>query len=349
MSDLNLEANMSQDGVTPYQFLMVYLDHFTKKINLTPLKRKSGEEVTEALLDIFCESSPLHILHSDNGREFSNQLLFSTLAERLPTIKLVHGKPQHPESQGVVQRANRDVKDALFSMMYDNGNDQCWVKYLRWVKFHKNITYHSTIKMSPFEAVYNKIASFGLSNLGIPHEFWTSIHTEDDLNAFQKEVCEPAAAEVIQSELSSEGENEFVTSSPTHTTSQETQFLSNAHLQLMNTRKRSVIHYHPAHWFPKTRLSILTITPSLIIIIIDHFQVQLIINMNRLTAITPSSILNHPIILNSVWIALFVEKRHPQFIHVHTVDYIFTQYVEEKLVKRYMAAVCMPRMRYHVS
>ena len=78
MRDLNHEANMSQDGVTPYRFLMVYLSHSTKKTNLTPLKRKSAEEVTEALLDIFCESGPQHILHSDNGREFSNQLLFTT-------------------------------------------------------------------------------------------------------------------------------------------------------------------------------------------------------------------------------------------------------------------------------
>ena len=104
---------------------MVYLDQF-KKIKLIPLKRKTGEEVTEALLDILCESGPLHILHSDNEREFSNQLLFSTLAEKLPSIKIIHGKPQHPESQGAVERANRDIKDALFTMMLDHGNDQCW-------------------------------------------------------------------------------------------------------------------------------------------------------------------------------------------------------------------------------
>ena len=96
MSHLNLQANLSPDGVTPYRYLMVYLDHFTKNINLTPLKRKTGEEVTEALLDIFCESGPPHILHSDNGREFSNHLLFSTLAEKLPSIKIIHGKPRYP-------------------------------------------------------------------------------------------------------------------------------------------------------------------------------------------------------------------------------------------------------------
>ena len=53
MSDLNLDASISPDGVTLYKYLWVYLDHFTKKVNLAPLKRKCAEEVTEVLLDIF--------------------------------------------------------------------------------------------------------------------------------------------------------------------------------------------------------------------------------------------------------------------------------------------------------
>ena len=81
MSSMNLTANLSPDGKTPYKFLLVYIDHFTKKINLEPLMRKSAEEVCEVLLDIFCEQGPPHILHSDNSREFRNDLLFSTLAK----------------------------------------------------------------------------------------------------------------------------------------------------------------------------------------------------------------------------------------------------------------------------
>ena len=55
LSDMNLAENMSPDHVTPYKYLLVYIDHFTKKISLTPLKFKSASEVCEALLDIFCE------------------------------------------------------------------------------------------------------------------------------------------------------------------------------------------------------------------------------------------------------------------------------------------------------
>ena len=50
-----------------------------------PLRYKSAEEVSERILDIFCDSGPPHILHSDNVREFSNNLLLSTLAEKRPS------------------------------------------------------------------------------------------------------------------------------------------------------------------------------------------------------------------------------------------------------------------------
>ena len=105
-SDLNLDANLSPDRVTPYKYLLAYLDHYTKKVNLAPLKYKCAEEVTKVLLNIFCDAGSPHILHSDNGRKFKNKILFSTLSEKCPTLKIIHGKPRHPESQGAVERAN---------------------------------------------------------------------------------------------------------------------------------------------------------------------------------------------------------------------------------------------------
>ena len=66
---------MSPDNVTPYKFLLTYIDHFTKKLSLAPLRQKTASEVCECILDIFCEQGPPHMLYSDNGREFNNQLL----------------------------------------------------------------------------------------------------------------------------------------------------------------------------------------------------------------------------------------------------------------------------------
>ena len=114
-------------------------------------------------------------------------MLFSTLKEKFPPVKIVHGKPRHPECQGAVERVNRDVKDALFSTMHDK-KDQCWLKYLRWIKFRHNTGYHTTIKMSPYEAVYNKKSIFYLSKYSIPEEQWDEIEGEEDLDRYLLEV-----------------------------------------------------------------------------------------------------------------------------------------------------------------
>ena len=56
-----------------------------------------------------------HILQSDNVREFKNNILYSLINEDRPNTKILHGNPRHPESEGSVERANRDLKNALAS------------------------------------------------------------------------------------------------------------------------------------------------------------------------------------------------------------------------------------------
>jgi hypothetical protein len=64
-----------------YKWLLNYQDHFTKLCFLRPLKAKSAMEVAAALIDIFTHIGVPHILQSDNGREFCNQVVtaFKTL------------------------------------------------------------------------------------------------------------------------------------------------------------------------------------------------------------------------------------------------------------------------------
>ena len=185
--DMSEEHNRSESGV-PFKWLLVYQDHFTKYILLRPLKRKSADEVAEILYDIFCELGPPHILQSDNGGEFCYEILFSLINQKWPSTKIVHGKPRHPESQGSVERANREIKNGLGSKMRENRNDLCWVKYLPRVQFEKNTIHHSTIGITPYEALFHHKPSFGLSDLGIPSEIASDIHTEQDLECVIDEI-----------------------------------------------------------------------------------------------------------------------------------------------------------------
>ena len=172
----------------PYNWLVVYQDHFTKIIRLRPLKRKCAEEVVEFLMDVFCELGPPLILQSDNEKEFNNSLLFQLINEKWPTTKIIRGKRRHPESQGSVERANQDIKKHFTTMMLENKNDANWVKYVRLVQYRKNTNYHSTIGMTPFQAIFNMKPPIGLSEFGIPIELGSGISTEEDLDRTIQEM-----------------------------------------------------------------------------------------------------------------------------------------------------------------
>jgi len=58
-----------------YKFIFNYQDHFTKYLRLHPLKTKLAEEVAENLLDILMDLGCPIILHTDNGKKFSNKVI----------------------------------------------------------------------------------------------------------------------------------------------------------------------------------------------------------------------------------------------------------------------------------
>ena len=70
-------------------------------------------------MDIFLLLGAPTILQSDNGSEFTSQVI-SELKDLWPDLTIVHGKPRHPQSQGSVERANGDIKDMLVAWMSEN-------------------------------------------------------------------------------------------------------------------------------------------------------------------------------------------------------------------------------------
>ena len=78
-------------------------------------------------------------MQSDNGREFVNSVIIE-LSTLWPDLKLVTGRPRHPQSQGAVERLNGVVQEKLTIWMRENKSTKWRVglKFVQWQKIFLN-------------------------------------------------------------------------------------------------------------------------------------------------------------------------------------------------------------------
>ncbi|GJU15746.1 putative reverse transcriptase domain-containing protein [Tanacetum coccineum] len=60
----------------------------------------------------------------------------------------------HPQTDGQSERTIQTLEDILRACVFDFGNG--WVKHLSLVEFSYNNSYHASIKVAPFEALYGQ-------------------------------------------------------------------------------------------------------------------------------------------------------------------------------------------------
>ncbi|KAJ0180438.1 hypothetical protein K1T71_003842, partial [Dendrolimus kikuchii] len=87
---------------------------FDKIYDLRPLHTKTAQEVVHVLLDVFCILGAPSVHQSDNGREFANHVI-EELKVMWSKLSRGHGKPQHSQSQGNIERDNQDVQKILLA------------------------------------------------------------------------------------------------------------------------------------------------------------------------------------------------------------------------------------------
>ncbi|KRZ47643.1 KRAB-A domain-containing protein 2 [Trichinella nativa] len=165
-----------------FKYIMTYLNHFTKFCILSPLKSKRAEEVASKLLEIFLTFGAPSILQSDNGREFSNAII-AELKTYWPELKLVTGRPRHPQSQGAVERLNGVVQDKLAIWMRENGCKR-WSMGLKFVQWQINVSVHETTGQSPFKVTFGEEPRIGLESYILPKSLVDAAKTEELIEEF---------------------------------------------------------------------------------------------------------------------------------------------------------------------
>ena len=95
----------------------MYQDHLKKFVQL-PVTSKRALEIAFQLFNIFSIFEAPSILQSDNGREFVNPVI-NELRAMWDGLKIVHGKPRHSQTQGSVERVNRDNEEGIKCSPYE--------------------------------------------------------------------------------------------------------------------------------------------------------------------------------------------------------------------------------------
>ena len=116
-----------------FKWIGHYMDHWAKFHVLFPQMRKSAAEVALNLQNqVFAVLGIPRILHSDNGREFVNEIVHSIVKEWPGQITIVNGRPRNPKCQGLVEQGNHMVEKLLGVRLHEHqGDDQpAWSEWL---------------------------------------------------------------------------------------------------------------------------------------------------------------------------------------------------------------------------
>ena len=134
--------------------IWVIVDRLTKSAHFIPIRKTSdlGALARLYLKEIVRLHGAPRSIVSDRDSRFVSRF-WTSLQEALGT-KLSMSTAYHPQSDGQTERTIQTLEDMLRACVLDFGGS--WEEHLHLVEFAYNNSYHSSIGMAPFEALYGR-------------------------------------------------------------------------------------------------------------------------------------------------------------------------------------------------
>lgn len=135
--------------------------------------------MTQFMREIFYKFGPPKILQSDNGGEFIGSDMKTMLHEEFPVTKHIFNLPRHPQTTGLIERANATLEQRLGVWIQENGSDG-WNQALPMLVHEINIQPSHTIGgLTPYEMMFAKKHHPRMQSL--PDEEYTrALHSDTD-------------------------------------------------------------------------------------------------------------------------------------------------------------------------
>ncbi len=102
---------------------------------------------------IFYHFGPPRILQTDDGGEFIGHELHELLQE-FPNTQHIRSRARHPQSQGLIERANQTLENKIGGFLQDNPTKSGWANALPRLIYDINTSYSRIIQTTPFEVMF---------------------------------------------------------------------------------------------------------------------------------------------------------------------------------------------------
>ncbi|KAI3825909.1 hypothetical protein L1987_07638 [Smallanthus sonchifolius] len=153
--------NLAMDFITKlprtssgYDSIWVIIDRLTKSAHFLPIREDyKVEKLARIYIDeiVSRHGVPLNII-SDRDARFASRF-WQSLQKALGT-RLDLSTAYHPQTDGQTERTIQTLEDMLRACVIDFGGN--WDSHLTLIEFSYNNSYHTSINMAPFEALYGR-------------------------------------------------------------------------------------------------------------------------------------------------------------------------------------------------
>lgn len=137
------------------RYILVAVDHLTKWVELCPVASTSTEEVVRFLrTQLLLRHGVPRMIITDRGTAFTS----AVFSEELASQGITHAKaaPYRPQTNGLVERANRTIAGILYS--YVNVKHTDWDTFVPFAAFAMNTVKQSSTTYTPFQLVHGRTA-----------------------------------------------------------------------------------------------------------------------------------------------------------------------------------------------
>ena len=150
MIDITGPLVASKNG---YRYILGIVDVFSRFLMLIPIRNITSQAIIDILTSRWI---PLFgvpdILVSDGAYNLNSSILHDLLDEF--GIFKVSTSPYHPQSNGIIERDFRTIKDMIFATVESYGGD--WVSALPMVEIGLRCAKHMSTKASPYEVIFGR-------------------------------------------------------------------------------------------------------------------------------------------------------------------------------------------------